>query len=423
MGLIAQMIMANYMQDLRQQEMQRQMQQRQSALSSILGAPGTPATFDPMAPGTELAPAQPGTGLLGNWQDPQARIQAAYGLMGVPGLESVGGSLLQNLRNNLGQDERERWRLAQQESQYGRSLGEQQRQFGIQEDRRTLDSAARRAASYASAQSSMASAARTQQATGFDAINQQRQALQWAREDAATRDPSGRYVGPAPGAGKQRVFIPRGQPDPMSGAQAYDQAIVPSVGTGDWNTAYDELQQARDPIELIDQMGGLLERYGTEGWGPISARYGNIREELLAYIADRQNKGVLQDAEAERLQSILPDPGETLSMTQLDTIRAAWMQQRQFAEDELAERQQKYALLPGIRMERLLAPVAPTQLDVPAPGAPAAGPRSAGPVGPVVDIGRTTEGGGFVPVQEAAAATIDARDRARRRANVRWEQR
>ena len=106
----------------------------------------------------------------------------------------------------------------------------------------------------ASAQSSMASAARTQQATGFDAINQQRQALQWAREDAATRDPSGRYVGPAPGAGKQRVFIPRGQPDPMSGAQAYDQAIVPSVGTGDWNTAYDELQQARDPIELIDRI-------------------------------------------------------------------------------------------------------------------------------------------------------------------------
>jgi hypothetical protein len=247
---------------------------------------------------------QPGSGLAANPNDPAAQLAFARGIMGAsPRYMEQGARLLESIYGRQ-----------QQAQQFGTSEGRLASQF----DRSQQQAAEQFAAQEARLREQGAAA----QASDAQRIALEQRRVQLAEGQAAAERAALAARGNAPAGLPESFKPPSGYvpwADPVSGQVA---GVAPLPGTKDYASAVSHAEALNRGIEsarmLVDQFVGAPKLVngrevraggtGTEAWGPAAATMGNQRADVLSGIATLRNMGVLQEAEAKRLESILPDP-------------------------------------------------------------------------------------------------------------------
>lgn len=120
-------------------------------------------------------------------------------------------------------------------------------------------------------------------------------------------------------AGSERVVSP-----------TTNRAVLrPQLGSKDYTNASEGYLTVGQGIGEVDQMLKMIDKHGTEAFGPQSGVYENLYGQLLSRVAEAQNKGVLQQGETEMIMKGLPNPGDPLSaFTTNDRIKASYNQLR-----------------------------------------------------------------------------------------------
>ncbi len=117
-------------------------------------------------------------------------------------------------------------------------------------------------------------------------------------------------------SGYNRYMTPEGQP--------IDR---PNIGSTDYQKATGQAQATYQNIANAKKMIQLVKEHGSEAFGDKSKVMSNLYGDIIAAVADLQNKGVLQQGEMEQVQQALPNPGDWGStFTANDSILAAYEQ-------------------------------------------------------------------------------------------------
>lgn len=342
--------------------------------TDIRGLLGAPAQF---GAGDEGPTMTPGTGLMGNWQDPTAQAQFAAGIMGLRGQSQLGANMLGNVMQR-----------AQQGQQFGQELGQRQQQWAGSE--------ARMASQFDTSHQLQREQFQAQQLH-----NQQAQAnwvdqfaAQGARDQWQMEADRARLGMQAAGLGLERARLEQAQrPDmpKLPVGYAYIQtatgpAAAPIPGTPDYNKgvaadgalsdAQNRIQQFTDLIQGAQrEVGGRKVRAGGTGgtalWGETAAQLSGLRSQIIADVAVLRDMGVLQAGELERIEKDLGDPTswKSLGTFTRSTLAGYGTLSAQFKAKQDRHREGNPWLLP--------APP-PRTVPVPAGGMPrAAGPRAA----------------------------------------------
>ena len=84
--------------------------------------------------------------------------------------------------------------------------------------------------------------------------------------------------------------------------------IRPQVGSKDYTLAEQGYLTTSTGIGEVDKMIDLIDKHGTETFGSKSGEMAVLYGQILARVAEAQNKGVLQSGELELIMEQLPDP-------------------------------------------------------------------------------------------------------------------
>ena len=91
--------------------------------------------------------------------------------------------------------------------------------------------------------------------------------------------------------------------------------IRPQIGSKDYTNAEQGYLTTSTGIGEVDKMIDLIDKHGTETWGNVSGQMAVLYGQILARVAEAQNKGVLQEGELEMIKEQLPDPSTIPSST------------------------------------------------------------------------------------------------------------
>ena len=88
----------------------------------------------------------------------------------------------------------------------------------------------------------------------------------------------------------------------------------------------------------VDRMIGLIEEHGTELAGKTSGTMATLYGQILAYIAEAQNKGVLQEGELRDLEKRVTDPSSPKSLAvRTETMIAQYKEVKRILDDKLKD--------------------------------------------------------------------------------------
>jgi hypothetical protein len=306
---------------------------KQAAMESpyrarLQGLLGTPQD-NPELVGQQ-GPAFEGSGLLANKQlagDPMVKFAA--GVMGMPGGVQMGANLLQNAIARLQQGEQFQIQQGDRRTEFNDS-------FNLQREE-----ANRRAWEGVSARQDRGrefdanQAWRDQQAR----FESQRLALEGQRvgiaRDAAAAKPG---IGEKLPVGYAPVMSPLGPvamplpgTKPYADAKATDETLTQAQGR------LGELVGMIEGVETTTPRGRKVKTGGmgaTELWGEDAAKFSQLRSQVIADVAVLRNLGVLQGAEWEKIDEVLPDPTKLGSVfRRQDSTAKAYKTQRDLFRD------------------------------------------------------------------------------------------
>ena len=254
----------------------------------------SPTTMDPGSADPRLmVGADPGAGLLADPGAVQNQTRFAADVLALPG----GSEALPLISQILGFEEAE---------------GRQGALFGHQ--KRMQDSA------------HLYDAAKTIYTQG------QQNARNQANIDASgVTDPNAPVYG-SPGSENARVNIPGIGP-----------VIIPLPGSKAYRDAEQVLGSLETNIGDIDQMIDLIDKHGSESFGPVHGQMQLLYGQVTAGIAKLRDLGVLQEGEAKRLEEQLTNPASIGgAMTSTDTMKAQYEELLRQYQTRLKTRNQMY---------------------------------------------------------------------------------
>jgi hypothetical protein len=294
----------------------------------LQGLLGTPAD-NPEAAGLQ-GPAFGGSGLLADPRlagDPSVRMAA--GVMGMPGGVNLGANLLQNALARL-----------QQGEQFTQQQGERRAEFNDQMGLQREEAARRQWEGIANREDRRAEfganqAWRDQQA-GFERqrIGLQAQGL----ADQRARDAQKPGIGEKLPVGYMPVMSPLGAVAmPMPGTKPYADAKATDETLTQAQARLGELVGMIEGVETTTPRGRKVKTGGmgaTELWGEDAAKFSQLRSQVIADVAVLRNLGVLQGAEWEKIDEVLPDPTKLGSVfRRQDSTAKAYKTQRDLFKD------------------------------------------------------------------------------------------
>jgi hypothetical protein len=263
-----------------------------------------------------------GSGLKADPFNPINQMDFATGIMGLPGGDQFGQSVFsqalqfgqQNQRDAAGFSQR----LLEQDRGFDESQASQGREFGFRQD--------------------LADQAAFQRADEFQRnLDQQIQLAQLKEGASMSGDPRSNPNLGSIGSGWSREVDGNGN--------VYDR---PLPGTAPYNSAVEHIQSSENAVKLIDEqirsISGEFGGAGSELWGEESKRQGLRYRQITSMIGRLQNLGVLQEAEAKRLEDSLPDPSSiTGALTSRDSMVAAYEELEKLFQNELINANQTYS--------------------------------------------------------------------------------
>lgn len=277
--------------------------------------------------------------------DPRQMIQQASQLFALPGGQQLGESLIGDAFEFAQRNQEQQLQFKQQNYNQAQgqvnALEQQQNLFQqqdlLQENRQEF-------------QGVQNAATREQQQQQFneqqrwrEQVAQQKLALEAAAE-GYTLDAQGNPVAAPfdPNAPTRVGSVPAGFAEyPLPGGGSY---LAAAPGSEPYIKAQTILETNESAITLIDDQIESIKASGSELVGPESKRQGINYRNIVAAIGELQNLGVLQEAEAERLEDSLPDPSSiTGATTSNESMIAAYQQLQASFQKKLAYANQKYS--------------------------------------------------------------------------------
>jgi hypothetical protein len=283
---------------------QQQMAQQAAQAAQVRGLLGAPAQYDPglnagpPPPDQAVAQAVPGSGLLGNPNDPANRMQFAAGIMGIPGLEGLGANVLQSI-----------YAQQQQERQFQQGEGRAASQFETMRQDRAAEG--------------------TQAQTNWQAQFDAQRAAEAERLRIAQAQlgmEQGRYRMAVDAATAARTPQPAELPKPIAGygwtVNNGRPVMAPLPGSPDYAKAVGGLESLNEGLRQVDtilntvwgqprQVGGRQVRVGGTGFEAFGSQadtlalaYGNLRSAILR----AQESGVIDKGEREAFSEMLANP-------------------------------------------------------------------------------------------------------------------
>jgi hypothetical protein len=303
-------------------------------LQGLLGSPGSenwqPGQGQGMPAPDQQGTALGGSGLLAAPNDPRAQLKFAAGLMGLPGQAGLGATMLNAA-----------FQRAQQGEQFTEQMGENRAQFRDRQNLALEEANARRwdsvAGREARAQEFAANQDWRQQQAGFERqrIGLQAQGLADAR---ARADAAGAPDGPKLPVGYAPVMSPLGPVAmPLPGTKPYADAKATDETLTQAQARLSELVGMVEGVETTTPRGRKVKTGGigsTELWGEDAAKFSQLRSQVIADVAVLRNLGVLQGAEWEKIDEVLPDPTKLGSVfRRTDSTAKAYKTQRDLFRD------------------------------------------------------------------------------------------
>jgi hypothetical protein len=294
-------------------------------LQGLLGAPAD----NPEAAGLQ-GPAFAGSGLLANQQlagDPMVKFAA--GVMGMPGGVQMGANLLQNAVARLQQGEQFTQQQKERRAEFNDQFGLQQQEAVRRQWEGIANREDRRAEFDANQQW------REQQAR----FEQQRIGLQaQGLADQRARDAVKPGIGEKLPVGYAPVMSPLGPVAmPMPGTKPYADAKATDETLTQAQARLGELVGMIEGVETTTPRGRKVKTGGmgaTELWGEDAAKFSQLRSQVIADVAVLRNLGVLQGAEWEKIDEVLPDPTKLGSVfRRQDSTAKAYKTQRDLFKD------------------------------------------------------------------------------------------
>ena len=137
----------------------------------------------------------------------------------------------------------------------------------------------------------------------------------------------------APPSGYERITVEEPQEDGTTKESFVDR---PMRGSKPYIDMYEGSSAVRRGVDNMEKMIDLIDKHGTEAIGETSATMRGLYGDILAAVAEAQNKGVLQQGELEEMKEQLPNPGEWKSLRlSNDRIKAAFVQKLEQIRDKL----------------------------------------------------------------------------------------
>ncbi len=284
----------------------QQAMQQQFGRGNVTGAPmiGSGPTLNPdgsIAVGGGAA----GPGMF----SPQQMAQGAIGLFGAPGGAELGSQLFRDAASFYHQQQ-------QQLAGFGQRDLEQERQQDFTATQDELD--------------------RNFRAEQNQMDRQQREAIAAAKLQAQAN-------AALPGGPARQGSVPAGFNEYI--AADGSSYLAPAPGSQPYIDAQTEIETSENAIREIDTMLESIRASGSEMFGAEAGRQGLRYRNIVAAIAQLQNLGVLQEAEAERLENSIPDPSSiTGATTSNDRMIAAYEELQKLFQNKLRGANRKYSL-------------------------------------------------------------------------------
>lgn len=114
--------------------------------------------------------------------------------------------------------------------------------------------------------------------------------------------------------GQQIGSVPSGYvriPDADSPIGFRDEPIP---GSKEFEVRRQKAESLKSGVDDIQRMIDLVEKHGSEVYGPVSGTMASLYGQILSHVAAARNLGVLQAGELENLQSQLVDPSKLRSL-------------------------------------------------------------------------------------------------------------
>ena len=258
-----------------------------------------------------------GTGLLANPNDPNKQLAFAAGVMGLPGQQQLGASLLSGAFQRAQQGQQFEQAQAQQGAQFSQGFDQRERQFLQTHDLARAQFTEQQAYRDLQQQNWERQFTAARQAEAFNQgiagatldLNRGRFALeQQTKGDDALPKLSPGYMYVQSAAGKVAAPIP--------GTKPYADAVD---ADGSLEAAQRRITQIVDIMQGAERtVGGRKVRAGgtggTELYGTKAATLGQLRAQVIADLGVLQNTGVLQKSDLERYDELLADPTAVSSL-------------------------------------------------------------------------------------------------------------
>ncbi len=279
----------------------QQAMQQQFGMGNITGAP----TLNPDGSIAVGNAAQAGAGIF----SPQQMAQSAIGLFGAPGGAELGMNLFRDAASFYHQQQ-------QQLAGFGQRDLEQERQQDFSATQNELD--------------------RNFRAGENRLDREQREAIAAARLKAQADSA-------LPGGVARQGSVPAGFNEYV--AADGSTYMAPAPGSQPYVDAQTEIETSENAIREIDTMLESIRASGSEMFGAEAGRQGLRYRNIVAAIAQLQNLGVLQEAEAERLEASIPDPSSiTGATTSNDRMIASYEELQKLFQNKLRGANRKYSL-------------------------------------------------------------------------------
>lgn len=289
--------------------------------------------------GNVMGPPDPATGGMGFAQgsgllsDPRLAsnpmVKLAAGIMGMQGGSQIGANMLQNAMAQM-----------QQGEQFQQGQGERRAEFRDTFNLQQEEANRRRWDAIAAREDRRQEFGANQDWRGQQAaFERQRIALQ-AQGLADQRAAAGARGARELPAGYVPVMSPLGPVAmPLPGTKPYADAKATDETLSQAQERLGTLIGMVEGVEQTTPRGRKVKTGGmgaTELWGEDSAKFSQLRSQVIADVAVLRNLGVLQGAEWEKIDEVLPDPSKLGSVfRRQDTTARAYKTQRELFGDAL----------------------------------------------------------------------------------------